>query len=159
MALTNSLLLLLVIGWGPTVKQAVLGAPSSLISPTVSPQPTARVEQPTGPTKRRIVRVFVTATPKATQAFSGLSPTSDPSGGVPPAQSGNSASAPTSAPPAQPTPDARCLIKIDGSVYDVTAFRTAHSGGNVFTCGADMSQIFWSRHGQSMLDYMSRYKV
>jgi hypothetical protein len=44
-------------------------------------------------------------------------------------------------------------------MYDVTAFRSMHSGGNVFTCGADMSAVFWGRHGQSTLNQMARYKV
>lgn len=53
----------------------------------------------------------------------------------------------------------KCIIVIDGSSYDVTIFKKIHSGGNVFKCGTDMSQIFWSRHGQIMLDFMQRYKV
>lgn len=53
----------------------------------------------------------------------------------------------------------RCIITVDGSRYDVTVFRSMHSGGDVFTCGADMSQLFHSQHARSYLSIMSRYKI
>lgn len=58
-----------------------------------------------------------------------------------------------------PTPDSRCLIQIDGVKYNVTQFRNLHSGGNVFSCGTDMSQIFWSRHNQAILNMMQQYRI
>lgn len=58
-----------------------------------------------------------------------------------------------------PTPDNRCIITIDGGRYDVTQFRFIHSGGNVFNCGADMSQTFWNRHGQSEFNILQRYRI
>lgn len=53
----------------------------------------------------------------------------------------------------------RCIITLDGASYDVTDFRNLHSGGDVFTCGTDMSSIFWSRHGKSMFNRMQQYRL
>lgn len=55
--------------------------------------------------------------------------------------------------------DTRCLIIISGKTYDVTTFQDMHSGGNVFDCGTDMTDIFYSRHGGSTLRQMARYLV
>lgn len=55
--------------------------------------------------------------------------------------------------------DNRCLIMIDGVKYNVTVFRQMHSGGDIFSCGTDMSGVFWSRHGQSMLNRLQQYRV
>ena len=64
------------------------------------------------------------------------------------------------APTPVPAPQiAQCIITIDGSSYDVTNFRTSHSGGNIFNCGTDMSSTFWSRHGASILSRMQQYKI
>jgi len=52
-----------------------------------------------------------------------------------------------------------CVITIDNQKYDVTTFRSQHSGGDVFNCGTDMTQVFYSQHGQRELQKMSRYKV
>lgn len=59
----------------------------------------------------------------------------------------------------QPTKDTRCLIVIDGATYDVSAFRSMHSGGDIFQCGTDMSSVFWSQHGSSTLRQMARYRL
>lgn len=61
--------------------------------------------------------------------------------------------------PAAPTADSRCVIVIDGGRYDVSAFRNQHSGGNVFSCGTDMSAIFHGEHPNSFLQKMARYKI
>jgi len=58
-----------------------------------------------------------------------------------------------------PTPDSRCKISVDGVSYDVTAFRTTHSGGDIFTCGADMTATFYGQHSANMLRNMERYKL
>ena len=66
---------------------------------------------------------------------------------------------PTPAPQVAVAPAAGCIIQIDGVKYDVTRFRQTHSGGNVFTCNTDMSQIFWSRHNQRILQVMQQYRI
>lgn len=65
---------------------------------------------------------------------------------------------PSPATPA-PTPDSRCIIMLDGAKYDITQFRFSHSGGNVFTCSTDMSQIFHSRHGAAEMQFMQQYRI
>lgn len=52
-----------------------------------------------------------------------------------------------------------CIITIDGVKYDITSYKDIHSGGDIFTCGADMSATFWSRHNQRQLNQMQRYKI
>ena len=56
----------------------------------------------------------------------------------------------------EPTPpppvDNRCLVTIQGKVYNVTELRTTHSGGDVFTCGADNTDTFFQQHDQRFLD-------
>lgn len=58
-----------------------------------------------------------------------------------------------------PTPDPRCIIIVDGGRYDVTTFRNIHSGGDVFTCGADLSALFHSQHNQETLNKFQIYRV
>ena len=152
LAIVNAFVLIMVIQWGPSVKQIVIGSQQTTtqrvdipVSPTVIPTTPVPTKMP----KRRIVRIPRPKT-ETTSAVSNPTTTSNT------APSNLSAPAPTSVPQPQ---DNRCLIKIDGGIYDITSFRSAHSGGNVFTCGADMSQVFWSKHGKSMLDYMARFRV
>lgn len=64
----------------------------------------------------------------------------------------------TSQPAPQPASN-RCIIVIDGNQYDVSEFRTIHSGGNIFECGTDMSAIFWGQHNQGYLDTMAKYRI
>lgn len=67
---------------------------------------------------------------------------------------------PTARPTPTPNPQAgRCIIIIDGIKYDVTNFRNIHSGGDVFTCGADLSQLFHDRHSNRFLDIMVQFKI
>lgn len=40
-----------------------------------------------------------------------------------------------------------CIITVFGVQYDITALQNAHTGGNIFTCGADMTAIFQNQHG------------
>ncbi|MBI2465185.1 cytochrome b5 domain-containing protein [Candidatus Shapirobacteria bacterium] len=64
----------------------------------------------------------------------------------------------TQAPP-QPVADNRCIIAIDGVRYDVSVFRNQHSGGDIFSCGTDMSAIFHGQHPNSFLQRMAQYKI
>jgi len=50
-----------------------------------------------------------------------------------------------------PTPSApTCIITIDGQRYDVQPLRNTHSGGDVFQCNTDMSDIFHGQHGDNL---------
>lgn len=40
-----------------------------------------------------------------------------------------------------------CIVTVFGKQYDVTTLRSTHSGGDVFTCGTDMTAIYQGRHG------------
>jgi cytochrome b involved in lipid metabolism len=57
------------------------------------------------------------------------------------------------------TPDTRCLISVDGATYDVTQFRTIHDGGDIFTCGIDMTKAFYDEHDSRTLQKMQRYRI
>jgi len=68
--------------------------------------------------------------------------------------------APPVAPTQTPTPKPQgCLVQIDGVKYEITSLLRSHSGGNIFTCGTDMSAIFWGRHNQKILRMMEKYKI
>ena len=43
-----------------------------------------------------------------------------------------------------------CIITLFGNRYDITTLRQAHSGGNVFNCGADMTAVYQGRHGTNV---------
>jgi len=49
-----------------------------------------------------------------------------------------------------PTRDTRCIVTIYGQTYDVSFLQNSHSGGNVFTCGTDMTTIYQRRHGTNL---------
>ena len=53
----------------------------------------------------------------------------------------------------------KCIITIDGINFDVTVYKKLHSGGDIFNCGTDMTQIFWQRHTQIYLNFMQKYKI
>lgn len=79
---------------------------------------------------------------------------------TPPVSSPSSTSpVPTSPPSTAPTTDPRCLITIDGRLYNITEFRSTHPGGNIFTCGTDMSAVFYSQHDSSYLAKLSPYAL
>ncbi len=63
---------------------------------------------------------------------------------------------PTTAPTAKPTPS--CIITVAGAKYNVYALQKTHSGGNVFTCGSDMTSSFNSQHGFNYR-LIARYKI
>lgn len=109
----------------------------------------------TAPTSNPTAAVYAPATsiPSATQA---PPPATEPSAPSPPV---DTSPPPAPPPPSQPPPADRCIITISGGQYDVTEFRNIHSGGDVFQCGADMTESFLSRHPASFLQKMSQYKV
>jgi hypothetical protein len=43
-----------------------------------------------------------------------------------------------------------CIVTIFGKQYDVAPLQTSHSGGNVFTCGTDMSSVYQGMHGTNI---------
>lgn len=121
------------------------------ISPTqmITPTPIIRII-------KKIIRVTPTVTANQTNESQLTSST--------PTQQINPTDAATQPVPTNPVPTQdplanKCIITIDGTKYDVTDFRYQHSGGNVFTCGADMSVSFHNRHPDSFLSYMARFKV
>lgn len=63
---------------------------------------------------------------------------------------------PTAAPPPDPQ---LCIITVHGTRYNVTEFRAIHSGGDIFTCGADMTGVFDSQHSMGTLRRMAPYAV
>lgn len=52
-----------------------------------------------------------------------------------------------------------CIVTIQGTRYDVTQFRNMHPGGNIFACGTDMTQRFFSQHNNETLKQLEKYKV
>jgi hypothetical protein len=53
---------------------------------------------------------------------------------------------PAISPPAAQT----CIITIDGKKYDVQPLRDTHTGGDIFQCGTDMSDVFHNQHGDNL---------
>ncbi len=67
---------------------------------------------------------------------------------------------PTAVPSAQPpAADTGCIITVHGTRYNVTEFRIQHSGGDIFTCGADMTAVFDSQHSMRTLQRMAPLAV
>ncbi|PIY68983.1 hypothetical protein COY90_03045 [Candidatus Roizmanbacteria bacterium CG_4_10_14_0_8_um_filter_39_9] len=52
----------------------------------------------------------------------------------------------------------QCIITLSGNQYDVTSLKTSHSGGDIFTCGTDMTAVYQGKHG-SNLSRMSQYLI
>lgn len=52
-----------------------------------------------------------------------------------------------------------CIVTVDGVRYDITNFKNMHSGGDVFSCGSDMSATFWNQHSQKQLSQMQKYRI
>lgn len=140
-----------------TQKPIVSVSTTPTLTPLVTPTPIIRII-------KRIIKISVTANPTP-DSQSKL--TSQPPGNQSnnnqaqsPAPISNQVNTQTPTPTAIQNPQAnRCIITIDGTHYDVTDFRNIHGGGDVFTCGSDMSVIFHNRHPNSYLDIMAKYKV
>ena len=143
LAILNWILVSAVVMGVPALRgHAEQGRPERVsVSPTETPFPT--------PTKTvvHIKRVVVVKPTEGQQRSSSttIQPSAQNTAAVPPA--------------AASTPDTRCIITIDGAKYDVTQFRSMHSGGNIFSCGSDMSATFWSQHGQGTLNQMAQYRI
>lgn len=60
---------------------------------------------------------------------------------------------------ALPTDSSLCIVTINGQKYDVTQYRFQHQGGNIFTCGTDMSNVFTGQHSQRYLNKMRAYLI
>lgn len=43
-----------------------------------------------------------------------------------------------------------CIVTVFGKQYDVTSLISTHSGGNIFSCGTDMSTTYQSHHGTNV---------
>jgi hypothetical protein len=65
---------------------------------------------------------------------------------------------PTQKPLSASTSTNSCIVTLFGQQFDVTQLRSTHSGGNIFTCGTDMTATYQSKHGTS-LARMARYAV
>lgn len=63
---------------------------------------------------------------------------------------------PTSTP--KPTEANRCIVTVQGKRYDVTSLRKTHSGGNIFTCGKDMTTTFTAQHGTN-INMLKQYLI
>ncbi|MBP7842563.1 hypothetical protein KA017_01010 [Candidatus Woesebacteria bacterium] len=66
---------------------------------------------------------------------------------------------PTSAPPIPKPQKPQCLVKIDGAAYDLEEFRSFHGGGDIFQCGTDMTNVFYSQHSKSYLEIIAKYRI
>lgn len=100
----------------------------------------------------------VTATGPTVTLIPTLPPAADPTPA--PEIAGANTSVPTSAPvEITSVTDNRCIVTIDGQKYNVTFFRDRHSGGDVFSCGADMSAEFHSRHSDKFLVLMAPFRI
>ena len=107
------------------------------------PQPTVTSIQKTEVTTPTITPNNLSKTPSPTSQVVKTTPSATPA-------------------PNTPTPDplaGKCIIYISGSRYDVTDFRNIHSGGDIFQCGTDMTDIFNGQHPASYLDKMTKYKI
>ncbi len=50
----------------------------------------------------------------------------------------------------------KCIVTLFGKLYDVTNLRSSHSGGDIFSCGTDMTTTYQGKHGTNM-SRMSAY--
>lgn len=114
-----------------------------LVSPSVSPTP-KKV------TRAAPMRVIANDTPVITGDPVGIEPTQQQVVAVEPT--------PVPDPPA-PAESQQCIITVHGTRYNVTEFRSFHSGGDIFTCGAEMTGVFDSQHSMGTLRKMSPYIV
>lgn len=141
---------------------SVLSTPqaSATVQPTSNPKPSVIMTQ-VSPTKAP-VRLADVATPAPVVDTPAPIVAETPA----PIQSGSAPAPAPSVPPPTPPPAPiqsgpadRCIITISGGSYDVTDYRNIHSGGDVFSCGTDMTASFLNRHPASFLQKMSQYRV
>jgi hypothetical protein len=118
---------------------------NSRAAPTVSPglpPPANAVDAPAVP-----VGGSGTGTPAITPVPPPTSPLPEPPSIVP---------VPSPVTQPQPTPVTQCIVTIQGKRYDVAPLRSTHPGGDIFICGTDMTDVFFSQHDQQMLDTKMR---
>lgn len=60
--------------------------------------------------------------------------------------------------PTQNISNNQCIITVSGQQYDVTNLRNTHSGGNIFECNTDMTNVYQGKHG-SGLSLISKYLI
>lgn len=106
--------------------------------------------------KKVIKKVYVTPLPKTAEAKTSQTVLSTTNTGD--SATSNQVVAPITAPATSSTTN-NCVITIDGTSYDITSFRSIHSGGDVFNCGSDVSSLFWSRHGSKQLSQLQKYRI
>lgn len=124
---------------------------SQKAEPSVAPPSNPTVS----PTPKKITRVA----PVTVIANDPPAPVSDPVG-IEPTQQQVVVIEPTPVPdPPVPAESQQCIITVHGTRYNVTEFRSFHSGGDIFTCGADMTGVFDSQHSMGTLRKMSPYIV
>lgn len=51
-----------------------------------------------------------------------------------------------------------CIVTLFGKQYDVSRLRSTHSGGDIFTCGTDMTSVYQGKHGTNV-NRMQSYAV
>lgn len=66
---------------------------------------------------------------------------------------------PESSPKTVPDLNNRCIISVRGSKFDITDFKKIHSGGDIFQCGTDMTDIFNGRHGDREFQILGKYQI
>lgn len=109
--------------------------PSLIITPVQSPPPGSSI-----PNSKNIALVIPTTKP-STKTPASAALTNSP---VATAQ--------------QATNPNACIVTLFGKQYDVTTLRSTHSGGNIFSCGTDMTTVYQNRHGTDM-SRMQQYLV
>lgn len=68
---------------------------------------------------------------------------------------------PTATATPTPTTEEKCIITLYDIQYDITIYRSLHTGGDVFKCGTDMTTVFQKRHPNisKYLEIMAEYKI
>ena len=64
---------------------------------------------------------------------------------LPPSPAGESVST-SASPENKESIDEKCVVIIAGQRYDVTELRLTHTGGDVFECGEDLTELFQLNH-------------
>ncbi len=50
----------------------------------------------------------------------------------------------------------QCIVIVSGQKYNVSKLRNTHSGGDIFQCGTDMTNIYIQKHG-TVLSLIQKY--
>ncbi len=154
MSLVNAVIVLLIVNLVPVPLPSV---------------PLTTLERQSELTSEPLVRSVESPTPTVTPTINLIpspSPTPSPSSTSTPISTSTPTPVPTPTPIPSNTPTpiptikpSGCIIQIDGVSYEITSLLKTHSGGNIFTCGSDMSSTFWDQHNSRILQKMQRYKI